>query len=301
MAFSEITQKTGALTITAFGVFDTNRTFPGLKQSAGRTTRDFEIEFMLDCNGKAFVDGKEYKLYPASILLCKPGQCRRSIFPFRCYYLHFSLSERSPYFAPLFSAPDYFRIIDSAKYADIFSDLLRHLTESEENSASDYTYAKILELFYLLCRDAKRNETYFSLRGAKRQTDDFVPRIIAYINGNYEKKISLFTLSSLFHYSPNYIQSVFRRVTGITLKHYLEEIRLKQSKVMLAEGKDSLSEIALRCGFSSQSHFTACFRKKYGLTPHVWQCNADNSMRRLYPDPSPRLPLSRGRRQKNAP
>lgn len=301
MASSEITQKTGILSINTFGVFDTNRTFPGLKQSAGRTTHNFEIEFMLDCSGKAFVDEKEYKLYPATILLCKPGQYRRSIFPFRCYYLHFSLSERSPYFAPLLAAPDYFRIIDSAKYADIFSDLLQHLTQNEENTTSDYTYAKILELFYLLCRDAKCNETYFSLRGTKRQTDDFIPRIISYITQNFDKKISLYTLSELFHYSPNYIQCIFRRVTGITLKNYLEDLRLKQSKIMLAETNDSLSEIALRCGFSSQSHFTACFRKKYGLTPHVWQCNTYNAMRGLYPDRSMQASHNRDCRQKNEP
>lgn len=273
MISEDLIQKTGTIRFSLFGIYDTDRAFPGLKQSAGRITKDFEIEFFLDCTGKAIVNENEYKLYPSTILLCKPGQKRRSIFSFRCYFLHFSISEESPYFALLTSAPDFYRIIDGVVYAEIFSDLLRHLTESENNPASDYTYAKMLELFYLLSRDAKRNAAYLDLRSGERRTEDFVPNCITYINNHFGEKISLKTLSELFHYSPNYIQSTFRLVTGVTPQSYLENIRLQKSKIFLAERKESISQIALRCGFSSQSHFTACFRGRFGLTPRKWQHN----------------------------
>lgn len=282
MAYDELMKKTGAIRITTFGIFDTDREFPAMKQSSGRVTREFEVEYFLDCTGKAFINDTEYALSPATILLCKPGQRRRSIFPFRCYYLHFSLSEQSPYFRRLIAAPDFYRIIDGEAYCRVFSDLLYHLTESESNLFSDYTFAKMTELFYLLMRDEKRNAAYLTLRSSERRTYDFVPLCISYLSKHYAKKISLKTLSEALHYSPNYIQSVFRRVTGITPQRYLENVRLKQAKIMLAEKKESLSEIALSCGFSSQSHFTACFRKRFGFTPRKWQYNADKTLRRLY-------------------
>lgn len=282
MAYDELMQRTGLINITAFGIFDTDREFPAMKQSSERVISEFEVEFFLNCTGKAIINDTQYGLSPATVLLCKPGQRRRSIFSFRCYYLHFTLSEQSPYFEPLFSAPDFYRIIDGEVYGRIFSDLLYHLTENENNLFSDYTFAKMTELFYLLMRDEKRNAAYLTFRSSERHTDDFVPRCVSYISKRFAEKISLKTLSGIFHYSPNYIQSVFRRVTGITPQRYLENVRLQQSKIFLAEKKESLSQIALLCGFSSQSHFTACFRKRFGFTPRKWQYNADKTLRRLY-------------------
>lgn len=282
MASDELIQRTGMLNVTAFGIFDTDREFPAMKQSSERVTREFEVEFFLNCTGKAIINDTEYVLSPATVLFCKPGQRRRSIFSFRCYYLHFTLSEQSPYFGPLVSAPNFYRIINGEVYGRIFSDLLYHLTDNENNLLSDYTFAKMTELFYLLMRDEKRNAAYLSLRSSERRTDDFVPRCIAYISKRFAEKISLKTLSEKFHYSPNYIQSVFRHVTGITPQRYLENVRLQQSKILLAEKKESLSQIALLCGFSSQSHFTASFKKRFGFTPRKWQYNADQTLRHLY-------------------
>ena len=147
MAYDELMQRTGLINITAFGIFDTDREFPAMKQSSERVISEFEVEFFLNCTGKAIINDTQYGLSPATVLLCKPGQRRRSIFSFRCYYLHFTLSEQSPYFKPLFSAPDFYRIIDGEVYGRIFSDLLYHLTENENNPFSDYTFAKMTELF----------------------------------------------------------------------------------------------------------------------------------------------------------
>ena len=269
------------INITAFGIFDTDIIFPSAKQSPGRIVNDFEVEFFLDCTGRAFVNDKEYALSPGTVLLCKPGQRRRSIYPVRCYYLHFGLSGQSEYYERLTNAPDFYPIIDSGVYGRIFTDLLHHLTESKNNLSSDYTFAKLTELFYLLVRDGKQNAAYLWLRRNERFVGDFVPRCIAYLNNRFGEKISLKTLSEEFHYSPNYIQSVFRRVVGVTPQRYLESVRLKQSKILLAEKRESLSQISLLCGFGSQSHFTAAFRKEFGVTPRKWQYDADKTLRDL--------------------
>lgn len=282
MASGELIQKTCMAKITDFGIFDTNRKFPAMKQTSERITSEFEIELLLSCTGKAIINDKEYVLSPATVLLCKPGKRRRSILSFRCYYLHFTLSEESPYFELLSSAPEFYRIIDVEVYSGIFSDLLHHLTENENNIFSDYTFAKMIELFYWLIRDKNRNAAYLTLSSSERRTNDLVPRCISYINKHFGEKISLKTLSEIFHYSPNYIQHVFHLVTGVTPQRYIENVRLQQSKFMLAEKNESISQIALLCGFSSQSHFTACFRKRFGFTPRKWILNADKPFRHLY-------------------
>ena len=59
-----------------------------------------------------------------------------------------------------------------------------------------------------------------------------------------------------------------------TLSQYLTQIRLDNSRKMLRETHLSITEIAMACGFSSQSYFTKIFRETYGLTPGLYRKSA---------------------------
>ena len=47
----------------------------------------------------------------------------------------------------------------------------------------------------------------------------------------------------------------------------LKEVRMKQARALLDEGKLSVAEISLACGFSTPSYFSTAFREYYGKTP----------------------------------
>lgn len=68
--------------------------------------------------------------------------------------------------------------------------------------------------------------------------------------------------SSVFHLS-----RVFRRQTGITLHAYQAHLRLIAALEAVAEPRADLTGVALDLGYSSHSHFTAAFRKAFGVTP----------------------------------
>ena len=46
---------------------------------------------------------------------------------------------------------------------------------------------------------------------------------------------------------------------------------MEQNKGLLRDGRLSLSDVALSCGFADQSHFTRVFTKLTGLTPGAWR------------------------------
>lgn len=48
-----------------------------------------------------------------------------------------------------------------------------------------------------------------------------------------------------------------------------------QAKGLFRDRKLSLSEVALACGFSDQSHFTHVFTRMVGVSPGVWRRNFD--------------------------
>jgi AraC family transcriptional regulator len=71
---------------------------------------------------------------------------------------------------------------------------------------------------------------------------------------------------SYFHFSRAFKQSM-----GMTATNYIAERRIERAKRMLEETELPISEIALRSGFSSQSHFTTAFRRLAGATPKAFR------------------------------
>ena len=52
-----------------------------------------------------------------------------------------------------------------------------------------------------------------------------------------------------------------------TINRFLLIIRLRVAKEKLTSGNDSISEVAIKCGFADQNYFCKVFRQQEGLTP----------------------------------
>lgn len=65
----------------------------------------------------------------------------------------------------------------------------------------------------------------------------------------------------------NQFSRVFKQVSGLTLGRYLNQVRMSHAVELLEESLDSIADIALRLGFSDQSHFDRRFRQTFGRTP----------------------------------
>ncbi len=60
---------------------------------------------------------------------------------------------------------------------------------------------------------------------------------------------------------------VFRKETGGTLHAFRDRLRLAASLELLRQSGRDLTAVALDLGYSSHSHFTAAFRREFGVTP----------------------------------
>ncbi len=91
--------------------------------------------------------------------------------------------------------------------------------------------------------------------------------IYHYLCENYDKPITLETLSKQFHFHATYINRMLTKQYGQSFKKLVIHIRLKQSVVLLENSSLSIQEIASRLGFYDQKHFSQYFKKYYGVTP----------------------------------
>ena len=71
---------------------------------------------------------------------------------------------------------------------------------------------------------------------------------------------------STFHFA-----KMFRVSFGLPPHRYIGARRIERAKLLLRLKELALANIALSCGFSSQSHFTRAFKSATSMTPGEWQ------------------------------
>jgi AraC family transcriptional regulator len=86
-----------------------------------------------------------------------------------------------------------------------------------------------------------------------------------------EGRVALRGVARDVHMSYFHFSRAFKQAMGMTATNYIAERRIERAKKMLEETELPISEIALRSGFSSQSHFTTAFRRLAGATPKAFR------------------------------
>lgn len=71
--------------------------------------------------------------------------------------------------------------------------------------------------------------------------------------------------------SAAHLSRSMREHYGTTPTAFVTELRLQRAAELLGTTSDPVTEIAHRCGFSSQSYFTRCFRDAYGVPPKEYR------------------------------
>ncbi len=98
-----------------------------------------------------------------------------------------------------------------------------------------------------------------------------IEQAINYIALNYSNPITLEDIAGKFNLCPSYFSKKFSKETGYTFKEYLNYVRLKQATQMLVTTDDSITKIALSCGFNSSNYFKDLFRKKVNMSPRAFR------------------------------
>ena len=112
---------------------------------------------------------------------------------------------------------------------------------------------------------------------------------IDYINLHLHSRITVTELGKALGFSPNYLNMLFRRETGLTIQEYIRKIKIEEAKKLLLYSHFTMSEIAEYLAFSSPSHFGRVFRDETGISPKKYQAenfrHHQRWSRREYIDP----------------
>ncbi len=94
---------------------------------------------------------------------------------------------------------------------------------------------------------------------------------LEYAHRNFGEKVTLDGLSRCLHVDKYHFCKQFKKVTGTTFFDYLLFVRMKHAEKLLCTTDQSVSEVALACGFSTIQYFHRVFHYRYGCTPTAYR------------------------------
>lgn len=144
----------------------------------------------------------------------------------------------------------------------IFSELY----SLREKRKLGYMRVKTLELLLFLSDfcddDLKCEERYFDLIRVHK-----IKEIRDFMVSDISKHYTIEELSKKFEIAPTSMKKCFKGVYGTSIYAYLRTYRLQSAQEMSMNSSASVSEIAVRVGYSNPNKFMAAFKQEYGITP----------------------------------
>ena len=89
----------------------------------------------------------------------------------------------------------------------------------------------------------------------------------AFMEKNFADNIMISDVIERSHYSQRHFIRLFSSAYGVTPQKYLMNVRIRHACSMLRDSGASVTETALRCGFSDPNYFSRIFRKYTGYSP----------------------------------
>lgn len=96
-------------------------------------------------------------------------------------------------------------------------------------------------------------------------------RVLQYVEAHLDERITIDALARQAGLSVSHFSRAFKATFGVTVHQYLMQRRVQVAQSMMILTSDRLSEIAVCCGLSDQSHLTRWFRRVVGVTPGAWR------------------------------
>jgi AraC family transcriptional regulator len=143
--------------------------------------------------------------------------------------------------------------------------------ELETNGASSCLYAESAATLLAVHLLRHYSTRIFKIRDYVGGLPQYKLRqAIDYIQAHLSENISLETIANHIDLSCYHFCRLFKQSTGFSPHQYVIQQRVKRAKQLLRQGKMSIGEIAIACGFSHQSHLNRHFKRLTGVTPKTW-------------------------------
>ena len=94
---------------------------------------------------------------------------------------------------------------------------------------------------------------------------------MAYLEDHYRTNLSLETLAKANHCSASYLSHMFKAMSGLSLRAYINALRIRDAVVYLENTDMPISEIAYALGYGDSNYFSTVFQREKGCPPSAYR------------------------------
>lgn len=136
-----------------------------------------------------------------------------------------------------------------------------------QNTSQSVTMICSMSTITLKTRSLTKSTQLLEVPSGRTLTHDQLKPAIDYVHTHIGEDLSLVQIAKVINISPTYFASLFKFTTGISPHQYVIKQRVNRAKLLLLTTDLSIADIALKVGFSSQSHLTQHFKRLTRMTP----------------------------------
>ena len=103
--------------------------------------------------------------------------------------------------------------------------------------------------------------------GSVPRSESFLDRAVEYVNENLTGELTVDSICAAVHISKYHFCRCFKQTMGITPMEYVLKTRLAAAAELLSATELSVTEVGMRCGFSSPAYFSRVFKEDVGESP----------------------------------
>lgn len=212
----------------------------------------------------------QYALSPGQYILLRSGEEHCGYRPSggRLSYLwaHFradrefrvvSLADSGQY---TYLLPESSQLSDTGRTAQLFHQLMDMSLEDSLYSPAMPDYAMSLLLMEL-------SQEYSRKQSRSHELPAAVVSAREWIKNHYFQPFDIAELACAVGYGADYLSSLFKRSTGVSIVRYTNQLRIKAAKTLLSNFDAPVKETAFSCGFSDEKYFMKVFKQLEGITP----------------------------------
>ncbi|MEI2805625.1 GlxA family transcriptional regulator [Albidovulum sp.] len=144
------------------------------------------------------------------------------------------------------------------------ADLMLHLIAA--GHGPDLATAVADQMVYNAVREASA-EQRVSLQSRHGTRNPHLMRAVALVRQNIEDPLSPGRIAGALAISTRQLERLFLRHLGTSPKRFIIETRLMRARNLLVQTDQSITEVAVACGFTTPSHFSKVYRAHFGVSP----------------------------------
>ena len=147
---------------------------------------------------------------------------------------------------------------------------LRQLSRLQAQQDVEFQTRNLLSEIWLLLLEVIRNMDSRSMQHTAKNQDR-IQTMIAFIQENFAEKLTLEEIADSAAISTRECLRCFQSSIHQSPMDYLISYRVQTAKKLLETTDHSITDIALHCGFNSNSYFTKIFHRTFGKTPNAYR------------------------------